>query len=65
MCYHINMIKYSIRLLLNKKIRAIWDDENSKWWYSAVDVIFALTDSTNPRIYVCLKDIHLDICSNF
>lgn len=45
------MIKYSVRLFLNKKIRAIWDDNNSKWWYSAVDVIFALTDSTNPRIY--------------
>ena len=51
MCYHINMIKYSIRLFLKKKIRAIWDDENSKWWYSSIDVVFALTDSTNPRIY--------------
>ncbi len=45
------MIKYSVRLFLNKRIRAIWDDDNSKWWYSAVDVIFALTDSTSPRIY--------------
>ncbi len=45
------MIKYSIRSFINKNIRAIWDDDNSKWWYSAVDVLFALTDSTNPRIY--------------
>ena len=45
------MIKYSVRLFLNKIIRAIWDDENSKWWYSSVDVVFALTDSKNPRIY--------------
>ena len=51
MCYHINMIKYSVRLFLKKKIRAIWDDENFKWWYSSIDVVFALTDSTNPRIY--------------
>ena len=29
----------------------IWDDENFKWWYSSIDVVFALTDSTNPRIY--------------
>ena len=36
---------------MKKKIRAIWDDENSKWWYSSIDVVFALTDSTNPRIY--------------
>ena len=45
------MIKYSVRLFLKKKIRAIWDDENFKWWYSSIDVVFALTDSTNPRIY--------------
>ena len=45
------MIKYSVRIFLNKKIRAIWDDENSKWWYSAVDVLLVLTDSNNPRIY--------------
>ena len=45
------MIKYSVRSFINKNIRAIWDDDNSKWWYSAVDVLFALTNSTNPRIY--------------
>ena len=45
------MIKRSIRSFLNKPIRAIWDDENDKWWYSATDVVFALTDSKNPRIY--------------
>ena len=45
------MIKHSIRYFLNKPIRAIWDDEMSKWWYSATDVVFVLTDSNNPRIY--------------
>ena len=45
------MIKHSIRYFLNKPIRAIWDGELSKWWYSATDVVFALTDSNNPRIY--------------
>ena len=45
------MIKHSIRYFLNKKVRAIWDEGNSKWWYSAVDVIFVITDSNNPRIY--------------
>ena len=45
------MIKHSIRTFLNKPIRAIWDNENNKWWYSATDVVFALTDSINPRIY--------------
>ncbi len=45
------MIKHSIRYFLNKPIRAVWDDDLSKWWYSATDVVFALTDSNNPRIY--------------
>lgn len=45
------MIKHSIRYFLNKKVRAIWDGENSKWWYSAVDIVFVITDSNNPRIY--------------
>ncbi len=45
------MIKHSIRTFLNKQVRAIWDNENNKWWYSATDIVFALTDSKNPRIY--------------
>ena len=45
------MIKHSIRTFLNKTIRAIWDDEKIKWWYSATDVVFAVTESNNPRIY--------------
>ncbi len=45
------MIKHSIRYFLNKPIRAIWDSELSKWWYSATDVVFVITDSKNPRIY--------------
>ena len=45
------MIKHSIRYFLNKPIRALWDGELSKWWYSATDVVFVLTDSKNPRIY--------------
>lgn len=45
------MIKHSIRYFLNNKVRAVWDNEQNIWWYSAVDVIFIITDSTNPRIY--------------
>lgn len=45
------MIKHSIRYFLNKPIRATWDSELSKWWYSATDVVFVLADSKNPRIY--------------
>jgi len=45
------MIKHSVRYFLDKEIRAIWDLDNNKWWYSAVDVISAITNSDNPRIY--------------
>ena len=29
-------------------MRAVWDEENSKWWFSAVDIVAAITDSPNP-----------------
>ncbi len=32
-------------------MRAVWDDETSKWWFCAVDVAEALTKSENPRSY--------------
>ena len=32
-------------------VRTAWDDETGKWYFSVVDVLEALTDSTNPRNY--------------
>lgn len=43
--------KISIRFYNNKEVRAIWDEENSKWWFSVVDIIGAITDSPRPRVY--------------
>ncbi len=43
--------KISIRFFDNREIRAIWDDAQSKWWFSIVDVIAILTASANPRKY--------------
>lgn len=37
------MDKISIRFFDNREVRAIWDDTQSKWWYSVVDVITILT----------------------
>lgn len=45
------MDKISIRFFDNREVRAIWDDTQSKWWYSVVDVITILTWSINPRKY--------------
>ena len=43
--------KESIRLFEERKVRAIWDDEQEDWYFSIVDVISILTDSPNPRKY--------------
>ena len=45
------MEKISIRFFEDKEIRAVWDDGKSKWWFSVVDIIGALTDSKDPRKY--------------
>lgn len=39
--------KETLKLFEDKKIRAVWDDEQEKWYFSIVDVIEVLTDSAN------------------
>ena len=34
--------KISIRFFNDKEVRAIWDEENSKWWFSALDIVGVL-----------------------
>ena len=43
--------KTSIRFFENIPVRAVWDDESSKWWFCAMDIAEALTKSKNPRVY--------------
>ena len=43
--------KSKVQLFENKKIRTAWDEENETWYFSIVDVIAVLTDSTNPQTY--------------
>ncbi len=45
------MIKTSIRFFDNVPVRSIWDEESSRWWLCAVDIIDALSLSSSPRIY--------------
>ena len=45
------MQKTSIRFFENIAVRAVWEEETSKWWFCAVDVAEALTKSKNPRSY--------------
>lgn len=45
------MSKISIRFYNDREVRAIWDEEKSKWWFSAVDIVAAITESPRPRVY--------------
>ncbi len=36
------MNKVSIRFYNDREVRAIWDEEHSKWWFSALDIIGVL-----------------------
>lgn len=38
------MSKVSIRFFNDREVRAIWDEENSKWWFSAIDIIRAINN---------------------
>jgi cell filamentation protein len=39
-----NNTKISIRFFDDREVRAVWDEENSKWWFSVVDIVAVLTD---------------------
>src|SRR3989338_5443247 len=43
--------KNRIAIFENKEIRRHWDDEKEEWYFSVVDIIFALTGSINPQVY--------------
>jgi len=36
--------KISIRFFDDREVRAIWDEEKAKWWFSVLDIIAVLTD---------------------
>ena len=41
-------MNYKLALFEEKEIRRTW--EKGKWYFSVVDVVFALTNSKNPRV---------------
>ena len=43
--------KISIRFFDDREVRAVWDDTESKWWFSVVDIVGVLTQSKDPRKY--------------
>lgn len=53
----------SIKLFQEKTIRSTWNAEEELWYFSLVDIVEALTYSTNPRDY--LKKNFVDAILNW
>jgi hypothetical protein len=41
--------KNKIKLFEEKQVRAIWDEDAEKWWFSVVDIIAVLTEQPDYR----------------
>ncbi|OAV66852.1 cell filamentation protein Fic [Bacteroidales bacterium Barb6XT] len=39
-----NNTKISIRFFDDREVRAVWDEQNNKWWFSVLDIVAVLTD---------------------
>lgn len=44
--------KQQIQLFEEKKVRTVWDDQAEKWYFSVVDVVQVLTDSSDVKQYI-------------
>lgn len=42
----------SIQLFEDRKIRTAWDEEKEEWYFSVVDVVAVLSESTDPKQYI-------------
>ena len=40
-----------VKIFEGSKIRSVWDNEREEWYFSIIDVIASLTESSNPRDY--------------
>lgn len=37
----------TIKLFEERQVRAVWDEEKEKWWFSILDIIAVLTDQSD------------------
>ena len=40
-----------VKIFEGSQIRSVWDNEREEWYFSIIDVIASLTESSNPRDY--------------
>ena len=46
------MVDSSVKLFESQEIRSAWNEDEEEWYFSVVDVVGALTESTNPTDYL-------------
>ena len=57
--------KTSIRYFNKKPVRSRWDEESSFWLVCAIDLIDAVVETTNPRIYwYAIKRRNIELSTN-
>ena len=44
MAEHKEQHKKSIRFFNDREVRAVWDDEQNCWWFSATDIVRAINN---------------------
>ncbi|EOZ93268.1 Protein involved in cell division [Indibacter alkaliphilus LW1] len=42
-------MKLSIRFFDDREVRAVWDDESSKWWFSVLDIVGVLNEEPDYK----------------
>lgn len=45
------MTDNAIKLFEQKQVRTHWDEKEEKWYFSIIDIVEILTNSSNPRDY--------------
>ncbi len=59
-------MKNQLKLFENKEIRTAWDNEKEEWYFSVVDVVAVLTDSSDPKQYIKkMRARDLELSSNW
>lgn len=43
------MTKLSVRFYNNHEVRAVWDEKNAKWWFSANDIVIAVNNESDYK----------------
>ena len=43
------MSKKSVRFFNDREVRAVWDEANNKWWFSATDIVRAINDEDDYK----------------